>query len=201
MIDGLSRVSLTAKDMFIMYLIISANFLVSLFPCQVQYQFRHNMLIKHLFGFLTVFFFISLADNSNYISENPTERLAFAALIYLWFLLTSKMSLTFWSLLVFVVGVIYIIQIYKEFEMSRLNRDESRIEKFAQLQNALGIVAVITTVLGFVSYMGEKRFEYGERFSFGSFISGLPTCKSDAGVIETMPIGFVDKLKYGVGLK
>ena len=46
---------------FIFTLIISGNFLAQLFPCNIQKLLSNNILVKHLFGFLTLFFFGALA--------------------------------------------------------------------------------------------------------------------------------------------
>ena len=54
-------VSFPLYTIFILVLIISANFLAQLFPCRLQQVFNESMFTKHLFGFFTMIFFVVLS--------------------------------------------------------------------------------------------------------------------------------------------
>ena len=45
-----------ANALFIFVLIISGNFLADLFPCHIQNLMKNNIYMKHLFGFMILYF-------------------------------------------------------------------------------------------------------------------------------------------------
>ena len=45
-----------ANALLIFILILSGNYLDDLFPCKVQYLIRNNLLMKHLVGFMILYF-------------------------------------------------------------------------------------------------------------------------------------------------
>lgn len=45
---------------FLLIMIISANFLAEIFPCRFQELLSSNNYTKHIFGYLTLVFFVSL---------------------------------------------------------------------------------------------------------------------------------------------
>ena len=57
------------NTLFIIYLLISCNFLANLFSCNLQQLLSENMYVKHIFGFLTMLFCIIYVD-SNIVKES-----------------------------------------------------------------------------------------------------------------------------------
>lgn len=51
---------LPVYPIFILLLIISANYLADLFPCRLRELLENNIYVKHLFGYLTLLFFVSI---------------------------------------------------------------------------------------------------------------------------------------------
>ena len=45
------------KHIFILYLVISGNFIGNRFSCKLQKLLQNNMFFKHLIGFMLLFFF------------------------------------------------------------------------------------------------------------------------------------------------
>jgi hypothetical protein len=170
--------SLAAKNVFILYLIISSNFLPNLFGCEVQYQLAHSMLLRHFLGFLTVFFFVSLVDQTQDVDSSLNHRFLFAIGIYTWFILSTRMHLLFWFVLIGCLGGIYIAQIYKENELKKQDPNQEVLSIITSVKHVLTAVAVISTIVGFTIYLRDKRVEYGSSFRFSKFLIGVNKCKS-----------------------
>ena len=51
------------KNLVILYLIISANFLPQTFSCTLQKMLNEHMYIKHIAGWLTLLFFVLLSSS------------------------------------------------------------------------------------------------------------------------------------------
>jgi hypothetical protein len=168
------------KSLFIFYLIISSNFMINLFGCRIQYLFTHNMYLRHLLGFFVVYFFVSLDEPSSIIPLHPTKRMLFSLLVYIWFLITTRMSITFWIPFIVLLTLVYVVQIYKEYETKQKTPDDVKIERMRKAQlYILGFVGLLT-IIGFIHYLGGKKYEYGNKFSYRRFIFEKPSCNDHA---------------------
>ncbi len=108
---------------------------------------------------------------------------------YTWFLLTTRMRLHFWFIVISLVGAIYLIHLYQ----SDLTSDTPTEEEAARLtlvKQILAAAAGIITLLGFISYVGEKKIEYKSAFKIEKFLLGAPSCKG-----ETPKVAFFDSLR------
>ena len=56
-------------------LIISGNYIGQLFPCNVQAVLSESMIMKHVFGFLTLFFFVLLTLPNFTVTEGTQTSL------------------------------------------------------------------------------------------------------------------------------
>lgn len=168
-----------AAAVFVFYLLLSAGFQIPLFPCRVQRVFTDSQSLRHVLGFLTMTFFVVLVNSKNKLGV--AELFAISGGAYLWFMMTAKMNVYSWFMMMFVLGVVFILQVYKDHQEEDKSKEvESKIEAASKAQQILSYVVAALTVIGFVVYMGEKRIEYGETFEFGKFFLGNPTCKGES---------------------
>ena len=96
-------------NIFIFFLIISSNYLGELFPCKVQKMLDSNMLFKHIFGFLTLSFFVILTDKS--IAHNFKHIFFNSFMLYGIFLIFINNTVNFFIISLFIAAIIYIINI------------------------------------------------------------------------------------------
>lgn len=169
----------------LIYLVISGNYLGNLFGCRVQLLLRENMWIKHLLGFFTAYFLIVLSTPpAEYDSK---QTLLFAALIYIWFFLTTKMHVRMWIPMILVLLVSYGIYVYLKQSGDNgeaASKDEESIERLHQFQSIATILAAVLTLVGVVAYYGEKKVEFEETFDAWKFWSGVPECKFESPTIS-----------------
>lgn len=177
------------KYLFVLYLVISGNYLGNLFGCQVQNIFNNNMLVKHLLGFLTFYFFITVIDNTN--TFNSKQKLIISLVVYSIFIMSTKTHYKFWYVLIIGLGIAYTLFIVKD----EYKTDEEKKKQIENIQKILVIVAMIALVLGFFYYMGEKKIEYGKDFEFKKFLLGAPTCR---GVTPEVKEDFFQVLKKSI---
>jgi hypothetical protein len=170
---------LTGKNLFVLYLVISSNFLAGLFGCKIQDAFNKNIILKHVLGFLTLYFFVTLTETSEYFPSQLSKRFLFAILIYIWFMITTKMKAEFWVVTILMLGLVYVLQLQKDNENKEKNPDKNKVEIFKKVQYGLIIMSGILTVIGFLIYLGEKKYEYGSEFSMSKFLIGNVVCKGD----------------------
>ena len=168
-----------SASLFILYLVISSNFLPQTFSCRLQQLLNSSMIVKHLFGFMTLLFFVVATNTKKDITA--INILLISVAIYLWFIISTKMHLSVWGLLIIILGIVYLLQLYESNLNDNKSNDENvndaDIENIQSLKKILTYISLLITAFGFIIYLGEKKLEYGEEFSFMKFIIGNPICK------------------------
>lgn len=95
--------------LFALLIIISGNFLGDLFPKDVRVILNNNIYIKHIFGFLTLFFFVFLT-----MPELQSEGIGMVFGVYFLFLISSKLKSSVWFTLVFFITLLYLLELYEQ---------------------------------------------------------------------------------------
>jgi hypothetical protein len=182
--DGISTNSFS---LFILYLVISGNFLAPLFSCQLQHFIEDTMFFRHILGFLTMTFFVVLANRTNPMTYRGV--LSLSGVLYIWFLLSTRMSLRFWTLFILLIGAVYMIHLYQS-DLTSDTPTKEEAEKLDETKLILTATAGLVTVVGFLSYLGEKHIEFGSKFKFEQFILGAPRCRR-----ESPSVGFIESMR------
>tara|TARA_B110000261_G_C13058247_1_gene347047 strand:- start:671 stop:1249 length:579 start_codon:yes stop_codon:yes gene_type:complete len=169
--------NLPLHGIFLMILIVSANFLAETFPCRIQKILQTNMLAKHVFGFFTMMFFVvsALPDAPNKLIDIFKD----AGTLYIIFAIMTKTHPTVFILIMFILGVIYLLYLRKN-EINK-NHDTNMVREIEYIDTGnqfLQILTIFLIALGFLMYLGEKKAEYKNNFRYDFFLLGKPTCSS-----------------------
>jgi hypothetical protein len=159
--------------LFLLYLMVSSNYLGSLFGCRVQHLMENNMLIKHVLAFFALYFTISLMDRQS-VEQSPIKKVLHALGIYGLFVVSTKMHYKIWSIYILMLAVIYTISILRK--QSDLIKPEHH-EKVDTVQRWLMYASLAILVVGFFFYYGEKKLEFKKKFKFWDFLIGNPKCQ------------------------
>lgn len=168
---------------FIFILIISSNFLADLFPCRIQDLLKGNMMIKHIFAFLTLLFFAVLVEP--YKQTDFNQMLLSTTGFYVVFLMMINSNTTSFVVSLVILGILYILNLRKIALSNKLKeKDEVEsseeiimAERLELLSQGLIGVFILSTMAGFLVYMGEKKLEYKNKFSYIEFVFGRSSCK------------------------
>ena len=196
----------------ILALMMSANYLGELFPCQVQSVFANNMLVKHLLGFLSLMIFIVLTKPTLYTSTNFVY---ISVILYAGFMLLSKLNYIIWFLVFGIFAIIYVLHVYlsqieleNQINSNRIGSNtvrpddndkiptediSTKIEGIKQIQQYLFLTTLPISIVGLFHYIGEKKLEYGIRgFNLKKILVDKPKCSE---VIHEYR-GFINTLIY-----
>lgn len=165
-------ISSLPKNIFVLYLIISGNFLANLFGCRTQEALGNKMWLKHFLGFMTMFFFVVLVDNNSKRRGSPHTQLLYTLLFYLVFIITTRMDYKWWVVFIVSLAIVYILQVYKESD----DTDEKEREQYELYQTYLTYTTAFVILFGFIIYYGRKKLEYGEKFNHYTFLLGKTNC-------------------------
>lgn len=167
-----------SNSIFILYMLIGANFLANLFGCRIQDMLSNNMLLKHIIGFMTLLFFVVMVDKSE---TTPVRKMSNTLVYYVVFLMTTRMDIKWWTPFIMSVFIVYILQLFKEAENDL--KKKNNLEKFQKL---LATASFIMIVIGVAIYIGRKKSEYKDSFSWGTFFVGKPSCRANSDGGETL---------------
>jgi hypothetical protein len=166
--------------LFILILIISANFLGSLFPCRVQFLLKNNVFIKHLLGFFTMLFFVMLSSPVK--MSNLMEVIKISLFMYILFIFVCKTTAYIFIIVFLLLGSSYLIILYDKHVNKTISNEDDEKKRLVS-KNSLSylkflyLVIILLTIIGFIIYLGEKKIEYGKKFNYSNFLFGLPECK------------------------
>jgi hypothetical protein len=164
----------SGRNVFILYLVLAGSFLQPLFPCHSTRLFESSMWIRHVLGFLTLIFFVVVVDTEIDDYMPLGTILTASAVIYFWFLISSKMTANWWVGLAVLLAALYLIDLYESRQKSEPPEMEARLGIAKKV--ILG-VSMLLTLGGFLIYVGEKKLEYKGGFSYATLLLGTPVCK------------------------
>jgi hypothetical protein len=168
------------KGLMVFYLLIVANFLAPLFNCRLQDVLVNNMILKHMFGFLTLFFFVVFVE-PEHSDKTFTYQIVMALGLYVWFVFTTKMEIHAFAIFILVLFSLYMFNIYFDRNSKHLENDKKEIVK--ENINRYGLIlGLLITMIGFASYVGQKKIEFGSRFTWTDFFLGNPECKKESPI-------------------
>lgn len=67
----------------------------------------------------------------------------------------------------------------KKSDEEQLVQNKTLVGRIEIANTLLTAVVFLITATGFVTYMGEKKHEYGKKFSYAQFLLGKPSCKNN----------------------
>lgn len=163
---------------FVLYLVISSNFLAQLFSCRLRHMLDQSMVAKHVVGYMTLLFFVVLSSGMP-----ATDAILNSLIIYAVFWVSTRMSLEFFVVFIIMSFALYIMELYQ-----KEKHDNQRLD---DAQNIIQIIMVVVLAVGFVFYMVEKMIEYRQEFSVKTFLLGKPECRGESPIVS-----FRQKLQF-----
>ena len=175
-----------ATAIFIFMLMISGNSLAELFPCRIQKLLKENIYVKHLVGFLTLFFFgvLTIPDLAN------VGGMINSFLLYFIFVITANVDYKIWIILFVLYAIMYLLHLIKQDynkikdgtkKMHTTNEitifNKINIEQINKFQTVIISLITIITIVGFIVYMGEKKLESGKSFKYSIFFTNKTNCQ------------------------
>jgi hypothetical protein len=169
------------KGVFLLLLAVSGNFVGETLGCQTQYLMTNNMIVKQLIIYFLIYFTVDFTSQQNL---HPVESFKKTTIIWVLYLLFTKMNITYTGIAAAILVGIYISSDYATYYQTQIDdniqdeNNQEELDKYQNMQNNLLKGLVVVIIVGFLSYLSEKRQEYGQNFNFITFLMGVPNCKS-----------------------
>ena len=182
------------KALFLLLLSISGGFTSKTLGCGTQKAFQ-NMTTKHIILFALIYFTLDISENPDEAPIHPYEQFKKASLLYVGFILFTKMNLYFTMIAFGLLCISYVIGNYVknlDWHINNINKKQKRTQdedktlsdyellkkQSSNYQRYLNYAVSGVLIVGSLSYLLKKRKEYGSRFSYITFFQGVSKCDS-----------------------
>ena len=172
------------KSVLLLALAVSGNFVGNTLGCSTQFHMTNNMYVKHMLLIFMVFFTLNYSTTEN---ENPVYQIFRAIMIWVCYVLFTKQNITFTMLSAGILLLTYVVDTFsihyeKKSEDKNLGeKDKNENKEISELLKGFRsysfIAGILTIIMGFFIYFGEKNTEYGKDFNALAFIFCKTKCK------------------------
>lgn len=171
-------------NIFVLFLIIAANYLGELFPCRVQNLLESNIYLKHIIAFLTLSFFVILTDTTSNYKSNEIFSISFT--LYILFIILARNNKVFFLINLVILAILYVMKLQLTDYEKNVDEKSNDIfyERLLIIEKVLTVIFFVLLICGFLIYMGEKKIEYKNKFNFITFFFGKPSCKLNSPTIN-----------------
>ena len=165
-----------SNGIFLLILAICGNFLAETINCKIQYELTNNRILKYVVVYFTIYFTITITSEKN---ENPFDLLLKAFLIWIFFILFTRMSHLPTLLVMILLLIIYFTNNYRTYLKNKKNKSKSISSKLLlSFQKVLLIAIIIIIFIGNINYFLLKKNKYGKDFTILKYIFGIQKCTS-----------------------
>jgi hypothetical protein len=176
-------------NVFIMILIISANWMTPLYPCQFRALIESNIYIRHIFGFFTLMFLVMLM-NSTDVNLFDTTKVCF--LLYIFYILSLRTPLFIFLLILLLLIICYILNLKKKEMIVKMQlKDDETLKNINKITDITTITTCVLTFIGVMIYLGQKKLEYKKDFKYLTFFLGNTLCRK-----SSPKVNYINGLKH-----
>ena len=173
---SLFDISHFSNGLVLLCITVMGNYTAQTLGCQTQKLLSNNMFFKK-FVILMIIYFTLNVTNKDVV--HPLEQLSVSFVLLLFFILFTRMNLTFTITVFILLCTSYVIQngvsYYKQNNVN--NKNDGIVNTLSNFNNILGMAINFITIVGFILYYLKERKEK-KRFSFYYFIFGKKICDS-----------------------
>ena len=137
--------------LFILYLIISGNYIGELLGCRLQEAFSEIALMRHTIAFLSLYYFVNLTNPEEL---DPVKVLIKSVIMYALFIVSLNVSLGYSVIFLLCMIAIKFLDDYKTFHYKSVTEEEDNgnLEKIENTQQLLTGVVYLVIFVGIVHF-------------------------------------------------
>ena len=164
---------------FIIFTIIASSGSIVLLSCKMQKFINNNNIIKNIINFLMIFGFVmmeGLNEDTSWSNTNPFNAFYISLLIYIIFVLFSKIQLEYAIFVMILLFILYVITTYKN-NLKLNNKLSTNIENYINNFTYITFIfLIIISITGFIKYFIYKKNKHKDKFSIKHFFFGINKC-------------------------
>ncbi len=163
------------KGLLLLSLTVMGNFVAETLGCSTQKLLNTNRIAKLSVIFFLIYFTLNIASGIDGKKVHPLTELKMTFLLWIAFIIFTKMGKVNTIIVFTCLCLHYLVSnFYKYYKDNNINDYNNIIEV---LDKSLVIIILISTIIGFVSYVIKEKREH-KRFSWYKFFIGVDHCKN-----------------------
>ena len=163
------------KGLFLLILAISGNYVAETFGCQTRRLLSNNQYAKHIMTFIILFFSIDFVSGVSNKPASPFDNLKMTGIIYLLFILFTRMNLFFTVLAFLLLMGVYFVMSYHNYA-GKVGGTSEQEAMLGTVRRALTVLLVGTIALGAVQYFMNQRKEHRRGWNTLKYFFGSVKC-------------------------
>jgi len=161
----------TLHALLLLLLSVLGNYVAGTLSCQVQNVLTNSMVAKSVVIFCLIYFTTTLTSTT---IEHPGKTLIRASILWLSFMVITKMNIYFSSAIFILLMYIFVLSNFQSYYKKTKNKEQELLmKKYMKIGEK---VFIGISCVGFISYFYKQYTEHND-FSFVKFILGVPKCK------------------------
>lgn len=161
------------KGLVLVFLMIAANFLGNTLGCGVQRLLTHNMYVKQLIIFVSIYFALNFADDSGDV--DPVQHIKQSLVIWLLLLFVGKVD-TWVACVVYLMLMLYFFMYNYKRYWTKKGGNEERVEIVTNMLSWIEMGVLCLVIGGFTVYLMRQMREHKRNFSMLKFVFGVEVC-------------------------
>ena len=164
------------KLLLLYYALIATNFTPHLIGNQLRDFIRENRIAQHIVGLMTLIVLVHTVTEHN----NIMDSIKYAAIVYVLFVLTTKLDLHWNIVLISLMFCYYIYEsLIEEYERHTVYDnnipDDKKMEVIADHHNKnimITMIVIMITLIGTILYSHKKHEQYGGGYDLFKYFIG-----------------------------
>ena len=163
--------SILIKGALLVFLAMSGNFLAELLGCKTQKLLAENMWAKHIILIFSIYFAVGFTTNLN-----PLTNMRDTLVIWLIFLLFTKLSVAFTGIIFICLAGLYITQNFLDYYKVQSSLSKKTLDLIVKVKNMFTIGLIIILIIGFTLYSRQQFLDHRDDFSAIKLLFGTISC-------------------------
>tara|TARA_Y100000817_G_scaffold311796_1_gene304524 strand:- start:5834 stop:6370 length:537 start_codon:yes stop_codon:yes gene_type:complete len=175
--DKMTLDTSSTKGVFLLILAISGNFVAETLGCKTQKLLTNNMVAKHMVSIFVLYFSLGLFSDKK---ADPKQTIKMTLIIYIMFVLFTKMDIKFTIIVFSLLAINYIISNYVDYynTFEESSDEYKKVQTLNKIQRYLITMIGILIIIGFTLYFKKQYKDYNKNWSTKHFLLGIKNCKS-----------------------
>ena len=165
MVFSIRELSLIVSKLSIFIFILAANFVGDTYSCGLRHLLREYMIVKHIFGFFIMLFFVGLVQEEISLMTKISQTI----ILYIWFIFIMRAPIIVTLIVIIIISCIYLLNLYikdlenksKDLIGDENQKNQTLINNLTKTSNNLFLSSFIISVIGTLLfiYLINKRLK------------------------------------------
>lgn len=160
------------RGVFLLILAVSGNFVAETLGCKTRELLTDNMLVKQIIILSIIYFAIDFTTQHS----PPIETFANTLVIWVAFLMFTKMNETFTAICFLLLLIGYILASQRDYLKKNEKKNKKQINNYKSYIKFVMTLFTILLIVGFVLYFIKQRNEHKKTWNILKFIFGVHEC-------------------------